>query len=270
MTNINDCKHYTKPFYYPDEAAAEWCGMSRHEYAKFKKENSIRDDGVEIFEEPSGYGNYAVPPNKPCFIERLEQICFAIEAGDIPHQRDGRGIVDSEHVARYRRTVKPQDLKAWIEKTFPNEKPSFLFDQLERKELLDAKKLLEENEKLKLEVEEKNVRLEKARDIYRQQRKEFDSLKTNAHKPRPLPPYLDPNSPWFCKELEVMLQAAEDIHVKGWRPDIGFNNHEELVQAWLDTHFQNENISTAFYERLHPAINPKPRLRKTIKPKNEQ
>jgi len=84
---------------------------------------------------------------------------------------------------------------------------------------------------------------------------------------KPLPPYLDPNSPLFCKELEVMLQAAEDIHVKGWRPDKGFNNHEELVQAWLDTHFPDEDISTAFYERLHPAINPKPRLRKATKPK---
>jgi len=180
MTNNNDCKHYTKPFYYPDEAAAEWCGMSRHEYAKFKKENPTNDFGVDTHSVMSDYGTFAVPPDKPCFIERLEQICFAIEAGDIPHQRDGGVIVDGEHVARHRRTVKPQDLKAWIEKTFPNEKPSFLFDQLERKELLDAKKLLEENEKLKLEIEDKEKRLNIAREEWKKQKAEIEELKNRA------------------------------------------------------------------------------------------
>jgi predicted nucleic acid-binding Zn-ribbon protein len=42
-------------------------------------------------------------------------------------------LESEDHVAPERRTVSRQDLKEWIAKEFPSEKPDFLFDEIERK-----------------------------------------------------------------------------------------------------------------------------------------
>ena len=59
----------------------------------------------------------------------------AIEKGALPVCRENGKSFDgrTEHVAPERRHVTRQDLKEWIAREFPADKPAFLFDEVERK-----------------------------------------------------------------------------------------------------------------------------------------
>ena len=46
--------------------------------------------------------------------------------------RDGKTVVKGETVRKDRITVKHTDLRNWIQKTYPDQKPKFLFDEIER------------------------------------------------------------------------------------------------------------------------------------------
>lgn len=188
--NDEQCLDYVKPFYYPDEAAAAWCGISEQEYLLLKKkactnnyanlmqEQSIPPEHrsaepmpkIDTFQETLGYGTFVLLPEKPCFKKRIEQICYAIETQEIKHQRDGVLVKEDDHVARSRRTFKAQDLKKWIEENHPNERPAFLFDQLERKELADREHLYNQNIKLQNENDNLKHRLQKATEVYHEQK----------------------------------------------------------------------------------------------------
>ena len=133
------CLDYVKPFYYPDEAAAAWCGINE----KFFK--SDKEDGFS-----------KIQTEHPCFQKRLEHLLHAINTEQIGFGRDGVPVSDRDHVAPARRTVTPMALKHWIETYFPNERPAFLFNHLERKELKDRDKLYEQV----LELQNKNDYLE--------------------------------------------------------------------------------------------------------------
>lgn len=66
-----------------------------------------------------------------CFEPRCRAIHNAIEAGVLPVCRE-KGVHVTDHVAPERRHVKRENLKAWIAKEFPDDKPDFLFDKIEK------------------------------------------------------------------------------------------------------------------------------------------
>ena len=68
----------------------------------------------------------------PCLRSNIEAILDAIENGDLPHGRDGRAVAPGDHVAVAKRTIRHSDLKAWMTKHHPDQKPKFLFDDVER------------------------------------------------------------------------------------------------------------------------------------------
>jgi hypothetical protein len=74
-------------------------------------------------------------PNISCLEARCRAIHDAIDNDKLPCGRDGKGrnSESQNHVAPERRTVTRQDLKQWIAKEFPSDKPDFLFDEIERK-----------------------------------------------------------------------------------------------------------------------------------------
>jgi len=115
------CSALEKPFYWPIEAAIRWCGLIEHE-AKILAMlggNQIPQTGQF--------------PSWPCLKANTEKILDAIEHGDIPHGRDGRTVTADDHVAPARRTVRHTDLREWMTKHYPDQKPVFLFDEIERK-----------------------------------------------------------------------------------------------------------------------------------------
>lgn len=67
----------------------------------------------------------------PCFEIRCRALHLAIECGDLLVCRE-KGVPVDDHVAPERRHVRRSDLKAWISREHPNDKPPFLFDEIER------------------------------------------------------------------------------------------------------------------------------------------
>jgi hypothetical protein len=60
-------------------------------------------------------------------------IAEAIETGAMLYGReDGRTLSDGSLIAAERRAVLGRDLRAWMIASFPNDKPSFLFDDIEQ------------------------------------------------------------------------------------------------------------------------------------------
>ncbi|MCS6039414.1 hypothetical protein LNP20_17440 [Klebsiella pneumoniae subsp. pneumoniae] len=61
-----------------------------------------------------------------------KKILDAIHNGEIAYGRDGKTVSPGEQVAKHRLTIRHSDLKAWMAKNYPNQKPSFLFDVVEQ------------------------------------------------------------------------------------------------------------------------------------------
>lgn len=108
------------------EAAALWCGVTESELKEIitqVKQVAQKGIGRSIYNHP----------NIPCIEPRSRAIAEAVEKGDIPHGREDGVTIGSGDPASYeRRHILGRDLKKWMELNFPNEKPAFLFDDIER------------------------------------------------------------------------------------------------------------------------------------------
>lgn len=100
-------------------AAALWCGVPPNEVQ-------------EILQQASDVGR-AIVSN--AYVRCLEPKCRAlheaIEAGELPVYREQGGAV-REHVAPERRHVARTELREWISKHYPDQRPPTLFDATER------------------------------------------------------------------------------------------------------------------------------------------
>lgn len=107
------------------QAAALWCGVPENQIVR------IVEEAVTL--SHSGLGRSIwTHPAVPCLEPRSRAIAGAIEDGSLPHGREDGQTVTDDHVAYERRHFFGRDLRKWMEKTFPNEKPEFLFDDIER------------------------------------------------------------------------------------------------------------------------------------------
>lgn len=118
--NAKSCSALEKPYYKPVEAALRWCNLISHEVA------ILRGTGNELF---PGVGVF---PQWPCLRANAEKIYDAILNGGLPHGRDGRTVGPGDHVAKERLTIRHADLREWMAKHYPDQKPAFLFDEIER------------------------------------------------------------------------------------------------------------------------------------------
>jgi hypothetical protein len=118
--NPKSCNALEKPFYHPIEAAIRWCGLIAYE------------PQILANLDASGIPKICQFPQWPCLRENAQKIMDAIENGELPYGRDGKYVRKGEHVAPHRLTVRHTDLKAWMAKHYPGQKPAFLFDETER------------------------------------------------------------------------------------------------------------------------------------------
>ncbi len=161
--NGKSCSVLEKPFYRPVEAALRWCNLIQHE------DEILRATGNELF---PGIGVF---PEWPCLRANAEKIYDAILHDGLPHGRDGRAIVLGEHVAKGRLTIRHIDLREWMAKHYPNQKPAFLFDEVERDthatyNAVTFRVLQADRDALK-------VRIEKADDILQNMNQELGTTK---------------------------------------------------------------------------------------------
>ncbi len=119
--NPKSCNALQKSFYRPVEVAIRWCGLIEYE--------------AEIMDALGGgyLPTIQTFPRWPCLAANTERIFDAITHHDIKHGRDGATVGDVDHVAPGRLTVRHSDLKEWMIKRHPDQKPDFLFDETEQK-----------------------------------------------------------------------------------------------------------------------------------------
>ena len=167
-------------------AAALWCGVPEEDI------EIILDEVTQLSDSGFGRGVWKHPA-VPCLEPRSRAIAEGIESGLLPHGReDAKPVEDNDHVAYERRHVFGRDLKKWMEKAFPNEKPAFLFDDIERNSHTaisgDSYRALKaDRDALKSRVD-KGIELYKAlQESSRKLESERDSLKKRIRLP-PQPP----------------------------------------------------------------------------------
>lgn len=100
-------------------AAALWCGIPHNLVDKYLKEAATNHPAV--FKHPKA----------PCLEPKCSLIHRAIASGALPVSRED-GCIVTGHVAPGRRYISRKHLKDWISKELPNDKPAFLFDEIER------------------------------------------------------------------------------------------------------------------------------------------
>lgn len=122
----NDSCEHVQSYYtlYPVPiAAALWCGIPPNEIQEHL------DVSTQVHRAVYQH------PYIRCLEPRCRALHEAIEKGALPVSRENGNSFDgsTEHVAPERRHVTRQNLKEWIAREFPSDKPEFLFDEIERK-----------------------------------------------------------------------------------------------------------------------------------------
>ena len=124
----DSCEHikaygtsYTVP-----QVALLWCAVPQDELEEHLKH------AIPTFNN-NEYGRHVLKhPYIPCLEPRCRVIQDAINNKRLKVGCDGGETSTETYVAYSRRTLKRQDLKEWMANDIPNEKPAFLFDEIER------------------------------------------------------------------------------------------------------------------------------------------
>jgi len=117
----NDFLHNCRAFYRPIEAAIRWSGLVRFESRILKVVGARRIPGPEDF------------PQWPMLHLNVERIFDAMRNRELPYGRAGITYDDPSLLDDPELTVRHVDLKAWMTHFYPNQKPPFLFDDIERR-----------------------------------------------------------------------------------------------------------------------------------------
>ena len=122
----NDSCEHVQSYYtvYPvPVAAALWCGIPPGEIQEHL------DASTQVHRAVYRH------PYIPCLEPRCRAMHEAIDKGALLVSRENGKSFDgtTDRVAAERRHVTRQNLKEWIAREFPADKPAFLFDEIERK-----------------------------------------------------------------------------------------------------------------------------------------
>jgi len=118
--DAKSCSALEKPYYRPIEAALRWCNLTAHEM------DILQTTGVSLLPPAHAF------PQWPCLKANAEKIVDAIQNNELTKGREGRPITPGEPVAKEKITVRHTELKEWMAKHYPDQKPAFLFDEVER------------------------------------------------------------------------------------------------------------------------------------------
>lgn len=160
--NTKSCSSLEKAYYTPVEAALRWCNLISQEVLILERVGFDVLPGVGMF------------PQWPCLRVNAEKILDAIHNGEVSYGRDGKTVSPGEQVAKHRLTIRHSDLKIWMAKNYPNQKPPFLFDSVEQQ--LHSGITVEAYQTLQAENERIRIRLDNAVKTFQQQKAEISEL----------------------------------------------------------------------------------------------
>lgn len=175
------CSVLEKPYYRPIEAALRWCNLTAHEV------DILQITGVSLLPPAHAF------PQWPCLRANTEKIIDAIQNSELTKGREGRTVAPGDPVAKEKITVRHSELKEWMAKHYPDQKPAFLFDAVERTTHTtinaDAFRALQVDRDAARSELEKMAKV--AKDIsqkYSELQHERDSLAAMVEKNKPLDP----------------------------------------------------------------------------------
>ena len=231
--NPKSCSALEKPFYRPIEVAIRWCNLIKYEETIL---NKVQDESVP------GPGMF---PQWPCLRVNAEKVLDAILSKELPYGRDGRTVNPGEQVAKHRLTIRHSDLKNWMQKNYPDQKPAFLFDEVERSTHTAINK--EAFLALQVERDALNVRLGKATEVYKALKQECemisverDLLKQNIEK---LGSPNDRAETTYLNIIGGLLQLLLGKTPSGKAHSV-FINQEAIISALLEYFPNKAGIAT--------------------------
>ena len=229
------------------QAAALWCGVPENQIAQ------IVQEAVAL--SHSGLGRSIwTHPAVPCLEPRSRAIAEAIEDGSLPHGREDGQPVTGDHVAYERRHFFGRDLRKWMEKAFPNEKPAFLFDDIERSShtaiSADAYRAL------KAEHDKLEKRLENAKSEFKKLHEEKDGIERERDSLKAMVEKMGAPGERAESTYQNIIAALLD-YIAGNLPGIethpSFTSESKLIEA-IDDHYRGygglskSNLSRKFPE----------------------
>lgn len=107
---------YSKTFYRPIEAALRWCELTRFEFQILRAEESCPLKLGKLF------------PQWPCLQSNTGKILDAIRCKELPYGQLGIPVPHGTPVDCTLLTVRHTDLRYWMSHYYPDQKPSFLFE----------------------------------------------------------------------------------------------------------------------------------------------
>jgi hypothetical protein len=208
----------SKVYYRPIEAAIRWCGLEEHEHS------IARTMRGRLLPKPGEF------PKWPALRINAERIIDAIANRELPFGIDGVTVQGGFRLDHPRLTIRHVDLRAWMARAYPHERPRFLFDPAERVATSlpsDLRAVIRERDELKgaLALRDDEL-LELQRHIRRSARPESPSANSEA----PLTPRAEST---YLHIIGVMLRLMLTESVPGQRP-VKFATQESVVNAMVD------------------------------------
>ena len=228
-------------------AAAKWCGVPDDQVDEIVNEaKQLSDSGLGR----SIWTHYAVP----CLEPRSRAIAEAIEEGSLPHGReDGSPVAPGDHAAYERRHVFGRDLKTWLENAFPNEKPAFLFDDIEQNSHTSIS--ADSYRALKADRDGLQKRMENATEAYRTLRKEKESIEAERDSLRNIVKNQGEPGERAEATYQNIIAALLDCiagNLPGAVPHPAFPNEANLIDSIADHYAGFSGLSKSNLSRKFP------------------
>lgn len=145
-----------KVYYRPIEAAIRWSGLARHETEIVEALDIKQVPGPDDF------------PRWPALRLNTERIYDAIRNRELPYGIDGRTSQSDSSLDSPNVTIRHVDLKSWMSRFYPDQRPEFLFSEAERIvpslitfDMVQA--LVLERDALKLQIEQRDREIQNLR-----------------------------------------------------------------------------------------------------------
>ena len=169
---------HCRVFYRPIEAAIRWSGLLRFETRILDAMNGKGVPDLDDF------------PRWPMLRLNTERIFDGLRNGELPYGKSGVTSNDPSFLDDPDLTVRHVDLKTWMARFYPDQKPTFLFDEIERQLHsaigIDAvQALLADRVALKARLAEKERSFDVLHERHRVLCKRIESLSVAEHEVSP-------------------------------------------------------------------------------------
>ncbi len=232
--NPKSCNEGEKIFYTPIEAAIRWCNLLEQENVIISA-LALNNSHIPILGQFTQW---------PCLRNNSLKIIDAIEHGNLPYGRDGKLVPSGEQVARARLTIRHIDLKKWMTLNYPDQKPAFLFDEIERKthsafNMESFQSLQADRDAINANLKKKTELFNKLQNSYNALQGERDSLRAMVEQKEPP---LERAETTYLNVIGSLLALLLGKSPQG-NPYSSFETEAAIISAMLAYHHHKQGIS---------------------------